>query len=177
MSLCCSFSLQGAASACVILIVQLRGRNNKHKVLIKLAPAEESRPPELLLQAGGFERKANQGSEVRDQSSLTRTCQTMRWLRSALARRGCSFMGGSSPSSASPSSSPEHIRRHRVLLYSYCSHDSDRFYPAHVKELTHPEVDVAFSSAHHQHGLGSFLRCGICCLLTCCLSCTRRRWN
>lgn len=70
MSLCCSFSLQGAASACVILIVQLRGRNNKHKVLIKLAPAEESRPPELLLQAGGFERKANQASGVRGQRSV-----------------------------------------------------------------------------------------------------------
>lgn len=87
-------------------------KKKKQKVLIKLAPAEGSRPPELLLQAGGFERKANQasggagGSEVRVQSSLARTCQTMRWLRSALARGVCSFMEGSSPSSASPSSSP-----------------------------------------------------------------------
>lgn len=57
--------------------------------------------------------KSNPGSEFSPQSSLARTCQTMRWLRSALP---CSFMGGSSPSSTSPSSSPKHTQRHPICL-------------------------------------------------------------
>lgn len=45
-------------------------------------------------------------------SSLAETCQTMRWLRSASARKGCSFMGASSASSASPPSSPADTQGH-----------------------------------------------------------------
>lgn len=147
-------------------------------MLIKLMPVEGSRPPELLLHGNRVERKGKSGlrhAEVRVQSSLLRTCQTMRWLRSALARKGCSFMGGSSPSSVSPSSSPVH--RDIALVCRPAAGITMMFLSVTCSKLTHPKVDVAFSSAHHQHGLGSFLSCGICCLVTCCFSSTGRRWS
>lgn len=46
-----------------------------------------------------------------------------------------------------------------------------------LQELTHPKVDVAFSPAHHQHGLVSVLSSSICCLVGPCLPSAGRRWS
>lgn len=43
-------------------------------------------------------------------------------------------------------------------------------------KLTHSEVDVAFSSAHHQHGLPFFLSGHVWGLVSCGLSSTGHRW-
>lgn len=85
------------------------------KVLIKVVAAEGSPPQQQI-----WGKRQIRPKGVRIQSSLTRTCQTMRWLRSALARKGCSFNGGSSPSSFSPSSSPEE-RNRDSSCYIHCN--------------------------------------------------------
>ena len=58
---------------------------------------------------------------------------------------------------------------HAVLQYSSVS--------ISWSQLTHSEVNVAFSSAHHQHGLASLLSCGICGPVSGCLSSAGCRRN
>lgn len=148
----------------------------------------------LTWRGGGS--KAN--SEVAVQSPLVMTCHTMRWLRSAL---GCSFTVCSTPSAASPSSSPGdtsittqlHLwkvtpkalflldtvlntaedREDLLILYTF-KYQTQPFVLSY-SALTHPEVYVTFSAAHHQRGLGSFLRRGVCRLVARCFSSARRR--
>lgn len=157
-----------AVSACLTLIGQ------EEKVLIQLVSEEGGggRPPERL-HGSAFGLKGKSG--FRGQSSLFRICHTMRWLRSAFAWEGCSFMGGGSPSSPSTSSSPEDEQRDGTLV-SKSPVMTAGVLPSTCSTLTHPEVDVALSPAHHQHGLGSFLSRGICRLLPRCLPPAGSRW-
>lgn len=135
-----------AVFACFASIVQDWG--SKKEVLIYLVPP--TTPPFLWSnrKKGKLDLRRPVGWV---QSSLTMTCQTMRWLRSALVRKGCSFKVGSSTSLASPSSSPAEKQR-QVHLNSLCHRAPGC---ATVQKLTHPEVNVAFSPAHHQHGPAS----------------------
>lgn len=115
------------------------------------------------LQQLGSEKRQFWLPAVSAESHPIMSCHTMRWLRSALA---CSFMGASSLSSASPSSSPKHNTSVSVtvVIRTICS--------SSVPSLTHPEVDIAFSATHHQHGFISFLSWDVCCLVTRCFSST-----
>lgn len=81
------------------------------------------------------------------------TCQTMRWLCSAVV--GCrSAVGSDKPSSSPPSSPAEeeeedesNERRARWRRQSFAPETTS---PGFSDTLTQPEVDVAFASAHHQ---------------------------
>lgn len=173
---CCSLVYHwvcSLSSSCLFLTVRVWGWK---KCWVKLCLQRESStwtPPPPPPQQQSWQ--ANQVSGVlRPEVSPRRPGAARRWGGSAPLWPG---RAAASWGIRRPPRRPRRLQSRTDVKSATRSDRKPRWSSTACTKLTHPEVDVSLSSAHHQHRLVSFLSGGICQLVTCCFSPAGHRWN
>lgn len=125
--------------------------------------AEESRPPGLPC-SSSVQRKGNSGFLLSVLSPLPSWAATQ--------SGGCAQLWPAVSWGRLRSRLRHHPRHLNTTSVSVTVVIRRTICSSSVPSLTHPEVDVAFSATHHQHGFVPFLSWDVGCLVTRCFSST-----